>query len=140
MALTPQQVADRWEAGASGAQTKWQQAIQDTQADQAGRAIAAQGAMLANFSRAVSSGFWQRRIQESGGTANWKAQSIAKAANYGTGVAAGKTKYANAMQRWLPIIYANAAAVRQMPSGSLANSIARATQFITLMANAKQST
>lgn len=131
--------ASRWETGASGATQKWSEAIQNTQADQAGRAVAAQGAMLANFSQAVTSGRWARRIQESGGTANWKAASVAKAANYGTGVAAGKQKYQTAMQTWLPIIQANAQAVRSMPSGSLAASIARATQFITLMHQAKAS-
>lgn len=131
--------ASRWETGAAGAQSKWSDAIQGTQADQAGRAIAAQGAMLSNFSQAVSSGRWARRVQESGGTANWKAQSLAKAANYGTGVAAGKQKYQTAMQTWLPIIQANAQAVRSMPSGSLAASIARASQFITLMHQAKAS-
>ena len=139
MPVTVQQAADRWEQNASGSAGKWSQAIQDTQADQAGRAIAAQGAMAANFAAAVSSGRWARRVQESGGTANWKAQSLAKQANYGTGVAAGKSKYAQAMNTWLPIIQANAQAVRQMPSGSLGASIARATQFITLMAQAKQS-
>lgn len=138
MPATVQQAADRWEQNASGAQSKWSEAIQGTQADQAGRAIAAQGAMAANFARAVSSGFWARRVQESGGTANWKAQSLAKASNYGTGVAAGKGKYQQAMSKWLPIIQANAQAVRSMPSGNLSASIARATQFITLMHQAKQ--
>ena len=95
--------------------------------------------MLSNFTQAVTSGRWERRIQESGGTGYWKSQSLAKAGNYGTGVQAGKSKYANAMQKWLPIIQANAQAVRSMPSGSLSASIARATQFMTLMAQAKQS-
>lgn len=137
MPVDPATAASRWETGASGAQQKWSDSIQGTQADQAGRAIAAQGSMAANFAQAVSSGRWARRVQESGGTANWKAQSLKKAANYGTGVAAGKEKYQSAMQTWLPIIQANAQAVRQMPSGSLAASIARASQFITLMHNAK---
>lgn len=138
MAVDVATAASRWETGAAGATQKWAEAIQGTQADQAGRAIAAKGALLANFTAAVTSGRWERRIQESGGTANWKAQSQAKAANYGTGVAAGKQKYQTAMQTWLPIIQANAQAVRSMPSGSLAASIARATQFITLMHHAKQ--
>lgn len=138
MPVDPATAAARWEQGAAGAQQKWSDSIQNTQADQAGRAIAAQGVMAANFAQAVSSGRWARRVQESGGTQNWKSQSAKKAGNYGTGVSAGKDKYQTAMQTWLPITYANAAAVRQMPSGSLAASIARATQFITLMHNAKQ--
>lgn len=139
MATSPQQGADRWEQGASGAQSRWAEGIQGTTADQAGRAVAAQGAMVANFTQAVSSGRWARRIQESGGTANWKQQSQAKAANYTTGVTAGKSKYLAAAQKWYPITQGIAQQVRQMPSGSIGASVARATAFIQAMHAAKQS-
>lgn len=131
--------ASRWETGASGAQQKWSDAIQSTSADQAGRAIAAKGVMAANFANAVASGHWERRVAASGGTANWKQQSVAKAANYSTGVAAGKSKYQSAMQTWLPIIDQAAQAARAIPKTSIAASKQRVAVMIDTLHAAKMS-
>ena len=131
--------ADRWEAGAQGATQKYTQGVQNTQVDVVGRAIAQASVAAANYQAAISSGRWARKLTESGGTANWKAMTVAKASNYGTGVSAAKGKYQAAAQKLYPYIAAGQGAIHQMPSGNLGASIARATAWINYMAQYKQS-
>ena len=45
--------------------------------------------MLNGVTQAVSSGYWARRVVEGG--AKWKGNSLAKAANYGTGIGQART-------------------------------------------------
>ena len=128
----------RWLQSAAVGQQRFTEGVQSTQEDVVGKAIAAQGALLANFSQAVASGRWARRLSERG-NAGWKSATLAKAANYGTGIAAGEDEYRKQMTIWLPIIDSAAASVRSMPSGTLAASIARMTAFATALNNAKLS-
>ncbi len=130
--------ADRWEQGSQGATAKYTQGVQNTQIDVVGRAIAQANVAVANFAAAVNSGRWARKLTESGGTANWKAMTAAKAANYGTGVSAAKGKYQAAAQKLYPYIAAGQGGIHSMPSGSLGASIARATAWITYMSQYKQ--
>lgn len=126
----------RWKDSASAGQQRYAEGVQATQVDVVGRAIAAQPKMLANVTQAISSGRWARRLADVG-TAGWKQQTLAKAANYGTGIAAGGDRYQSAMQTWLPIIASAAAAVNSMPNASFADSLARMTAFSTALRNAK---
>lgn len=130
--------ADRWETGSQGATSKYTQGVQNTQVDVVGRAIQQAPVAVANFAQAVNSGRWARRLTESGGTANWKAMTVAKASNYGTGVTAAKGKYQAAAQKLYPYIAAGQQAIHAMPSGNLGASIARATAWINYMAQYKQ--
>ena len=129
--------AERWEAGAQAATGKYTQGVQNTQIDVVGRAIQQANVAVANFAQAVNSGRWARRLTESGGTANWKAMTVAKASNYGTGVSAAKSKYQAAAQKLYPYIAAGQQAIHAMPSGNLGASIARATAWINYMAQFK---
>lgn len=128
----------RWTQGAGAAQQRYSDGVQNTQVDVVGRAIQAQGALLSNFTQAVNSGRWARKLSEKG-TAGWKQATQAKAANYATGIQAGQGNYQQAMSTWLPIIQSAAAQVQTMPSGTLQASIARSTAFMTALYNAKQS-
>lgn len=112
--------------------------VQNTASDPVAAAIRAQGALLANFSQAVTSGRWARNLAAVG-KAGWQSATIAKAANYGVGIAAGEQKYASAMTTWLPRIHQAAASARAMPSGSIAASNARSAAFATALYNAKRS-
>lgn len=135
---TPQQWADNWSAGVGGASQKYQDGIQGTAVDVVGRAIAAQGALLANFQASVTSGEWARRLAAIG-TQGWKAAAIAKAANYMTGATAGKAKFQNFAQQAQPF-WANAeAAIDGMPTGSKAASMARVSAWYDAMQTFKQS-
>ncbi len=126
----------RWRDSAALGQQRFSEGVQATTKDVVSLAIAAQPKLLTNFNQAVQSGFWARRLGERG-TQGWKAATIAKAANYATGIAAGVDDYQKAMQTWLPLIQAAAANVQGMPNTSFADSIARMTAFATTLHNAK---
>ena len=133
---TPQQGADNWSAGVTGATQKWSQGIANTQKDQAGRAVAAQAQLKANFNQSVDSGEWAAGVMR-GGTPYWKAQSAAKSANYGTAATAGKDNYAKAAAGLYPYEAQLAASIDAMPSGSVAASKARVGAWIDGMVAVK---
>jgi hypothetical protein len=137
MAVDLATVVSRWQQSASGAQTKFTEGVQTTSKDPTQLAIAAQGAMVSNFTQSVSSGRWQQNLAAVG-KAGWQSATIAKAANYSTGISAGVNSYQRAMQTWLPIIQQTAAAVDQMPSGTLGANLARANAFATALYNRKR--
>jgi len=126
----------RWQQSAGMGQARYTEGVQATQKDVVALAVAAQPKLLTNFQQAVQSGFWARRLQARG-TQGWKTQTIAKAANYATGIAAGVADYQSAMQTWLPIIQSAAASVAQMPNTSFQDSLNRMSAFATALHNAK---
>jgi hypothetical protein len=126
----------RWEQSASAGQTRYSEGVQATQVDVVGRAIAAQPKLLSGFQQAVTSGRWARRLSDVG-TGGWKQQTLAKASNYATGIAAGTGKYQAAMQVWLPRIQSAAAQVQSMPNTSFQDSLNRMTAYATALHNAK---
>ena len=128
----------RWRDSASAGQQRFTEGVQATTKDVVSLAIAAQPKLLTNFNQAVQSGFWARRLGERG-TQGWKTATIAKAANYAVGFAAGVEDYQKAMQTWLPIIQSAAASVQSMPNTSFPDAIARMTAFATALHNAKLS-
>jgi hypothetical protein len=126
----------RWRDSASAGQQRYTEGVQSTQVDVVQRAVAAQPKLLANVTQAITSGRWARRLQERG-TQGWKTATIAKAANYATGIAAGVDDYQKAMQTWLPIIQSAAQSVQSMPNASFQDSLNRMTAFATQLHNAK---
>lgn len=130
-------VVSNWTSGAGGAQQRYVQGIEQTSTDPTQAAIAAQSSLLQNFQAAVTSGRWARNLAAKG-KAGWQQASVAKAANYGTGIMAGQSAYEGAMATWLPIINSAASAARSMPSGTLALNLARANAFATALYNRKR--
>lgn len=126
---TPQAGADAWSQGVSGATQKYADRVQNTNKDQAGLAVAAQSALLANFMEAVNSGRWAAKVQARG-TQYWKQQTVAKAANYATGAQAGKGNYLQAAQVLYPYEQQLQAQIDAMPSGSRAAALARMTTWM----------
>lgn len=98
---SPQAGAQAWSAGVAGGQTKYTAGIQNTTKDQAGLAVQAQAKLLANFTQAVTSGEWARRLQARG-TTYWKSQSLALASRYGASAQTGAANYQNAAQQLYP--------------------------------------
>ena len=96
---TAQQAAAKWAANTAGAQQTWLQGIQGTDVDVMGRAVQQTAAAIQGYTQSLSSGAYARAVQASGGTANWKTKSEAKAANFAVGVAAGQNKQASSMQK-----------------------------------------
>ena len=101
---TAQQAAQRYQQNASAAGPAYEAGIQATSVDVVGRAIAAAPAAVQNYSQAITSGRWAAALNASGGTANWKAMSVAKSGNYTTGVNAGASKYQAAAAKLIPFI------------------------------------
>jgi hypothetical protein len=118
-----------WQSGVQGAQQKYEAGIQGTSVDVVGKAIAQQGALLAGFTQAVTSGEWARRLAAVG-TSGWKTASVAKAANYLTGATAGKPKYDSFASQAQPVWSQLAAAIDGMPSGGKSNALARVGAWI----------
>lgn len=126
----------RWRDSAGAGQQRYVEGIQATQKDIVGLAIAAKPKLLANVQQAITSGRWERRLQEVG-TAGIKAKAIAKAGNYSTGIQAGVEDYQRAMSTWLPIIQSASQSVQAMPNTSFQDSLNRMTAFATQLHNAK---
>ena len=104
MAKTAAQTFQKWQTNASSAAPAYEAGIQSTSVDVMGRAIAQAGPAVANYSQSITSGRWAAAINASGGTANWKAQSVAKSANYSTGINAGSAKAQAAFNKLIPAI------------------------------------
>jgi hypothetical protein len=131
--LTPQQAADKWATNAAGAGSRYSSGVQNTTKDVVGRALAQEPVLLQNFTNSITSGHWRRKLGAVG-TAGWKSKTVAKAGNYGQGINAAKDKTAAAFSQLFPYIDQLQGAIEQMPSGTLADSVARATAWIQGMA------
>lgn len=121
---TAEQAAARWKQNAGAAQQTWVDGIQGTTVDVMGRAIAAAPVAAQRFAAVVADGTYARRVQASGGTANWKSKTEAKAGNYSTGINAGADKQAVAIGKILnalgPIVQSLPARVPGNPQANLA--------------------
>lgn len=130
-------VAQRWVQGATGAAQRYKDGVDQTTKDPTALAIAQVQKLQTNFIASVTSGRWQRALQAVG-RAGWQAAVDAKgAANYTTGIQAAAGKY---QEKIAPVLAYEAtlqARVQAMPNASLADSIARATAWITGMSQYK---
>jgi hypothetical protein len=123
---TAAQAAANWSGSSARAQTAFVAGVQSTQKDQAGLAVAAQARLVQGFNDAVNSGRWARGVQR-GGTAYWKSQTEAKAANFGVGFAAGANAYSASAQK---ILAAEQSIVSSLPQrGDINANLQRANAF-----------
>jgi len=121
-----QQAASNWTQSAGRAASAFVQGVQQTTKDQAGLAVAAQARLVQGFNDAVNSGRWAAGVQR-GGTAYWKQQTEAKAANYSTGFSAGANNFQAAISK---IINAEAAIISALPPrGDINANLQRANAF-----------
>lgn len=137
MAKSLQQTVANYTGAAGRAQADWLSGIQATTVDPTALAAAAGQQAVQNYTQAWTSGRVAAGLARSG-KQGWIAGSQAKQQNYANGIANAGPKYQAAMQTWLPIIDNAANTVRNMPSGSLAASQARAAQFMAILYNAKR--
>lgn len=137
MVSDPSTWGDKWATGVQGKQQAFVDGVQNTTVDPTALAIAAEGAMLANVTQAITSGRWRQNLSRAG-KAKWQNNTIGKAANWVASATTGKGAYDTAMQTWGPIINQTAAAARAMPGGSLANNLARANYLATTLYNRKR--
>ena len=133
-----QTTVQNWTQSASTAQPRFVAGVQNTDKDPAQLAIANQNALLANFQNAVNSGLWARRLGNVS-KAQWQQTTVAKASNYGTGIAAGEAKYQAKMGPVLQVIGQVVSQVDQMPSGTAAANDQRMLFYANAMRQAKAS-
>jgi hypothetical protein len=129
MAKGVQASVAKWRQNAGAAGETFKEGVQNTQVDVMGRAIAAAPDAVRNFSDAITSGRWAAAINSSGGTANWKARTVAKAANYGTGINAGADKYQAAMGKLIPAIEGIVGSLPPRQPGNVSANIERVRQL-----------
>lgn len=94
---TAAQAAAKYQASSATGQATWLDGINNTTVDVMGRAVNAVPAAIAGYTQSLQSGAYARAVTASGGTANWKTKSQAKAANYGVGITAGLPKFESAI-------------------------------------------
>lgn len=132
-----QQTVARWNTGASGAQQAYTDGINNTSVDVMGNAVRASAAAVRNYTLSHTSGQYAAAVASSGGTANWKAQAIKKAGNFGTGVSQGQDKYQAAMGRVLPFIESTVASLPARQPGNVQANVQRVLILATALHNAK---
>lgn len=137
MAKSLESVVNKWAANASGAQQAFVDGIQGTTVDPTALAVANESGYLQGVQQAVTSGLWRRKLQQVG-KAGWQQASIDKAGNYGTGIAAGRSKFERSMQTWLPIIQQVGAAAKQMPGQTIDQRLARSVYVGKQLYNRKR--
>lgn len=130
--------AAKWETNASAAEQTWSTNLQATTKDIVGNAIAKQSVAKANYAASLDSGRWAAALQRVGNQ-GIKQAAAAKSGNYATGIAASATKMQTVFSKLLPYIAAGIPAIDAMPSGTIANSKARASAWIDYMAAGKGS-
>ena len=137
MAKTLQQTVDNFTNSAGRAVADWAAGANAYSGDPTALAAQAGSAAVANYTQAWSSGRIAAGLARSG-RQGWINGINNAGAKYQAGISAAGPKYQRAMQTWLPIIDAAAQQVRNMPSGSLAASQARANAFMAALYNAKR--
>lgn len=131
-------VAGRWAQSAAQAQTRFTDGVSATTKDPTALAVAQQQKLLQNFTSAVTNGRWQRGLQRVG-KAGWQAATVAKAANYSTGVNASQQKYAEAIAPVLAVEAQLQSQIQSMPKATLQDSINRSIAWMTGLHNWAQS-
>ena len=129
MPLDAASAQQRWQQAASTAQTRYTEGVQSTSKDPMALAAAQGQKMLAGVTNAVSSGYWQRRLNDVG-KSGWQQATIAKANNYSNGINASGSKYQQGYQNFWSYMTPYYNQLESMPKNSLADSIARATFWI----------
>ena len=137
MAKTLQQTVANFTGSAPRAQTNWLAGVEATTVDPTALAAAAGQAAVANYTQAWTSGRVAQGLARAG-KQGWINGARAKQQNYATGISNAGPAYQSAMTQWLPIIDNAAQTVKSMPSGTLAASQARASQFMQILYNAKR--
>lgn len=92
---TAQQAAANWQASAGRAGADWQAGVEGFTGDWAGATTRQKTAWIQGLADAQARGSWENGINRVG-TAGWKSRTVAKAANYTTGFAAGAQRQAAA--------------------------------------------
>lgn len=112
MAVKPASAwASAWTGSSARATTNYTAGVDSFTGDWAGATTAQQAVMQQNWLQSLANGTWANGVNNKG-TQGWKADTVAKQANYGVGFQAGAPKYAAAANKLQPFM---ASAVASLP-------------------------
>jgi hypothetical protein len=126
-------VASKWSQRTQAAAQDYTAGVQSTDKDPTALAIAAGQRYIQRVTDAFNSGKWANGLRRSG-KAGWQAATLAKASNFSTGVAAAEQKVQTAFTPLLAYEAQVQSRIQSMPNVTLADRIARATEWIRQMA------
>lgn len=123
-----------WKNAGTTAGPKWTAGVQATTKDPGALAAAQVQKLLTNLTAAIQSGKWQRRVTD-GGPQKWKNACADKQPNFVQGFTAGQGNYQTAYNDMLPTMTATQTKIQGMAKVTLADSIARAAEWMTDLHN-----
>lgn len=125
---TPDQAAQRWAAGMSGASQKMRDGVQSVTTAPGAKAARNADAYVAGVQRSLDK--WRQNVAKVS-LSDWQQAFIDKGlARVGAGATAAVPKFTQFMAEFLPHVAAGAEQVRNMPKGGVDNGIARAVAMI----------
>ena len=135
MAVKPASLwGQNWTASSGRATTNYQQGVEAYNGDWAGATTSQQAVMQQNWLASLANGSWAQGVANKG-TSGWKADTVAKMANYGVGFQAGSAAYGAAAAKLQPFI-ANAVASLP-PRGDINANLQRSAQLAMALHNAR---
>ena len=133
MAVKPASTwSQNWTGSSGKATTNYQAGVEAYNGDWAGATISQQATMQANWLASLANGTWAAGINAVG-TSGWKADTVAKMANYGVGFQAGASKYASAAAKLQPFMASTVAALP--PRGDINANLQRSAALAMALHN-----
>lgn len=127
-------VAKKWSDRTQAASGDYTQGVQNTQSDPTALAIAAGQRYIQRVTDAFNSGKWANGLRRVG-KQGWQAATVAKAANFSTGVAAAEQKVASAFAPLLAYEATLQGRIESMPNVTAADRKARMNAWFDGMSN-----
>lgn len=135
--VTPQQYADRWTQGLSGASQRINDGIDGVTVAPSQQAIKAQAKMLANVTQAINNGKWAAGLNKIS-LQDWQTAMKTKGVpRIATGAQAANSKMAAFAANLIPYQNTLQSKVKAMPNMTLQDNVARSTAWILGMAQFK---
>jgi hypothetical protein len=131
--VTPQQYADRWSQGLSGAAQKITDGVNAVTTAPSQKAIAAQQKMVTNWNASITGGKWKTNLGKVT-LAQWQSDMITKGVpRISSGALAANSKMQAFASQLIPFEQQLQNTINAMPKLTLQDSIARATAWINGM-------
>ena len=133
MAVKPASTwSSNWTGSAGRATTNYTAGVDAYNGDWASATTAQQAVMQANWLQSLANGTWAAGVNNKG-TSGWKADTVAKQANYGVGFQAGASKYSQAAAKLQPFMASAVAALP--PRGDITANLQRSASLAMALHN-----
>lgn len=130
MALTPQQIAEKWSRNLGSATQSIREGIEAVTENPAAKAARRQDAYVAGVQRAVAEGKYAAGLNRVT-LEMWKEAALTKGLNrIGPGATAAVGKFTQFMTEFMPHVQAGQRALQSLPRGDLGTNIQRAVMMM----------